>query len=198
MKERRVVVLIAMKVFMKKIKIVLTLFTLSLAMVSCGKTMVKSELDNDEEIRLNNNEFVDLIEGEAMPNVVIDTNKDLVFDLSKTTKPVLINFWATWCPPCRGEMPGLQELYEEYGHDIDFVLINLGESKEKIQDFLIENDTYTFPIGYDQNQIYGDKFQIMAIPTTFIVGKDKILKNNIVGARPKEQFKEYIEKVINE
>lgn len=138
----------------------------------------------------------DLAVGMTMPNVKVDTNKGSTFELNKTSKPVLINFWATWCPPCRMEMPGLQSLYEEYGDRIDFVMINLGETKETIQDFLVENELYTFPIGYDETNSYGDKFSIMAIPTTYIVGKDKVIKNYVIGAREERQFKEYIEEVL--
>lgn len=138
----------------------------------------------------------DLAVGMTMPNVKVDTNKGSTFELNKTSKPVLINFWATWCPPCRMEMPGLQSLYEEYGDRIDFVMINLGETKETIQDFLVENELYTFPIGYDETNSYGDMFSIMAIPTTYIVGKDKVIKNYVIGAREERQFKEYIEEVL--
>lgn len=138
----------------------------------------------------------DMAEGMTMPNVKVETNKGKDFDLSKTNKPVLMNFWATWCPPCRMEMPGLQSLYEEYSDRVDFVMINLGETKETIQDFLVENEIYTFPIGYDTNNYYGNKFVMTSIPTTFIISKDKVLKNYIIGARPEEQFREYIEAVI--
>lgn len=138
----------------------------------------------------------DMAAGMTMPNVKIATNKGVDFDLSKSNKPVLMNFWATWCPPCRMEMPGLQSLYEEYSDRVDFVMINLGETKETVQDFLVENEFYTFPIGYDTNNYYGNKFVMTSIPTTFIIGKDKKLKNYIIGARPEEQFREYIEEVI--
>lgn len=138
----------------------------------------------------------DMAAGMTMPNVKIATNKGADFDLSKSNKPVLMNFWATWCPPCRMEMPGLQSLYEEYSDRVDFVMINLGETKETVQDFLVENEFYTFPIGYDTNNYYGNKFVMTSIPTTFIIGKDKKLKNYIIGARPEEQFREYIEEVI--
>lgn len=138
----------------------------------------------------------DMATGMTMPNVKIATNKGADFDLSKSNKPVLMNFWATWCPPCRMEMPGLQSLYEEYSDRVDFVMINLGETKETVQDFLVENEFYTFPIGYDTNNYYGNKFVMTSIPTTFIIGKDKKLKNYIIGARPEEQFREYIEEVI--
>ena len=170
---------------------------------SCAKKVEIAENDfnnNDGEMIESTADLqnYDLAEGMDMPNIVIDTNKGTTFDLSKTDKPVLINFWATWCPPCRAEMPGLQNLYEEYGNKIDFVMVDLGESKEAVEDFLVENEIYTFPIAYDIDNTYGFKFNITGIPTTYIIGKDKKIKNLIVGMRTDKQYKEFIEKVINE
>ena len=170
---------------------------------SCAKKVEIAENDfnnNDGEMIESTADLqnYDLAEGMDMPNIVIDTNKGNTFDLSKTDKPALINFWATWCPPCRAEMPGLQNLYEEYGNKIDFVMVDLGESKEAVEDFLVENEIYTFPIAYDIDNTYGFKFNITGIPTTYIIGKDKKIKNLIVGMRTDKQYKEFIEKVINE
>lgn len=179
-----------------------TLFAITLS--SCAKTtdVAKTELkgENSETTTKSKTDLqnYDLAEGMDMPNVVLETNKGTTFELSKTDKPVLINFWATWCPPCRAEMPGLQNLYEEYGSKIDFVMVDLGESKETVQDFLVENEIYTFPVAYDVDDTYGFKFNITAIPTTFIVGKDKKIKNLIGGMRSEAQYKEFIEKAINE
>ncbi len=182
---------------------ILFIFLSLLILNSCTKkTLTAEEYFNSSDsetvtstIDLQN---YDLAEGMDMPNIVIDTNKGVTFDLSKTDKPALINFWATWCPPCRAEMPGLQNLYEEYGNKIDFVMVDLGETKEAVEDFLVENEIYTFPIAYDIDNTYGFKFNITGIPTTYIIGKDKKIKNLIVGMRTDKQYKEFIEKVINE
>lgn len=185
-------------------------FIMSVLMIfSCAKK--KTEILNDKSLLdggiVNQEESVtqkdevddaifDISAGMTMPNVKVETNKGKDFELSKTNKPVLMNFWTTWCPPCRMEMPGLQSLYEEYGDRVDFIMINLGETKETIQDFLVENEIYTFPIGYDEKEVYGIKFVMTSIPTTFIIDRDKKLKNYIIGARPEEQFREYIEEVL--
>lgn len=173
------------------------LITTLLLSFACGKKEVAEENVNQTEVETSKEVLnYDLHEGVEMPNVVIETNKGNTFDLSKTNKPVLINFWATWCPPCRAEMPGLQNLYEEYGQKMDFVMIDCGETKETVQDFLIENEIYTFPIGYDTDDTYGFKFNITSIPTTCIIGKDKKIKNFIIGMRTEEQYKEYIENAL--
>ena len=195
---------------MKKILVYIISILSILSVFACAKKQAKILNDNSILEAAGANEqkestarvykeddvIFDMAAGMTMPNVKIATNKGVDFDLSKTSKPVLMNFWATWCPPCRMEMPGLQSLYEEYSDRVDFVMINLGETKETVQDFLVENEFYTFPIGYDTNNYYGNKFVMTSIPTTFIIGKDKKLKNYIIGARPEEQFREYIEEVI--
>lgn len=180
----------------KRIKVLFLFGMVLLLSVACSKgndVAIENQSETTKEIV-----SYDLTEGMDMPNVVVETNKGNNFDLSKTDKPALINFWATWCPPCREEMPSLQNLYEEYGNKIDFVMIDSGETKEAVQSFLVENEVYTFPIGYDTDNTYGFKFNIMAIPTTYIVGKDKKIKNVIVGMRTEEQYKEFIEKAIIE
>ena len=190
---------------MKRILVYISILILIPTLFSCSKkeksleVMVEEISQTDESIEVNEVDdklVYDLEEGMKMPNVKVETNKGVAFDLNKTKKPVLINFWATWCPPCRMEMPGLQNLYEEFGDKVDFIMINLGETKDTIQDFLVENEVYTFPIGYDETDSYGMKFSIVGIPTTYIIGKDKIIKNYIVGARDENQFREYLEEVI--
>lgn len=195
---------------MRKIIICLCIFLSASSLFSCKKkktvdvavdSKVTNESVSSQDVQTDlesedDDKIYDLEQGMKMPNVKVETNKGTTFDLSKTKKPVLINFWATWCPPCRIEMPGLQSLYEEYRDKVDFVMINLGETKETIQDFLVENEVYTFPIGYDPTDIYGAKFGIVGIPTTYIIDKDKVISNYIVGARGEEQFREYLEAVI--
>lgn len=196
---------------MKKIIICLCMLLVMTASFSCKKKNTEqaaatnktvNELAGENSVgtglaeEINDSQIYDLAQGMKMPNVKVETNKGTTFELNKTNKPVFINFWATWCPPCRMEMPGLQSLYEEYRDKVDFVMINLGETRETIEDFLIENELYTFPIGYDVNDTYGLRFGIIGIPTTYIIDKNKVISNYVVGARDEKQFKEYIEEVI--
>ena len=191
---------------MKKVvlSVLMSLALLSLFACSNGNSydFSNEQANESEDKKLSeangDNIIYNLEQGMTMPNIKVETNKGVTFDLQKAKKPVLINFWATWCPPCREEMPGLQNLYEKYKDKVDFVMINLGETKEIIQDFLVENEIYTFPIGYDKDGALGIRFNIMAIPDTIIVGKDKIIKNFVVGARSEAQFDEYLDAVTKE
>lgn len=181
----------------KKVLLFTCVFAATTMLFACNifnskneKEITTSQVENDDNVTY------DLAENMDMPNIVVDTNKGVKFDLEKTSKPALINFWATWCPPCRTEMPGLQSLYEEFSNEIDFIMVNVGETKETVQDFLVENETYTFPIGYDLDGSYATRFGIVGIPTTFIVGKDKVIKNYVIGAREESQFREYLENIV--
>ena len=90
-------------------------------------------------------------------------------------KPIILNFWASWCGPCQSEMPDFQAAYEEYGDEIEFVMINLTdggrETKEVAQDFITEKN-YTFPVYYDISGDAGYAYQIASIPTTYFISKE--------------------------
>lgn len=83
-------------------------------------------------------------------------------------KVVLLNFWATWCPPCIAEMPSMQELYNDYGDQIVFIFVSQ-EPKEKIQGFL-EKHNYTFPV-YQAISAPPTAFSHKSIPQTYLVDK---------------------------
>lgn len=84
-------------------------------------------------------------------------------------KIVLVNFWATWCPPCVAEMPSLEELHKDYGNQVAFVLI-AHDKKEKVKAFLNEKD-YGFPVYFEVSSS-PDLLSTGTIPTTFIIDKN--------------------------
>lgn len=115
-------------------------------------------------------------------------------------KTVFLNFWATWCPPCRGEMPHIEDLYKEYNKNKDEVVIlgvaspNLGNegTEEDIKDFLNQNK-YNFPVVMDKDGVLAYQYGISAFPTTFIIDKDGYVTQYIPGAMDKETMKSLIE-----
>lgn len=115
-------------------------------------------------------------------------------------KTVFLNFWATWCPPCRGEMPHIEDLYKEYNKNKDEVVIlgvaspNLGNegSEEDIKEFLNQNK-YNFPVVMDKDGALAYQYGISAFPTTFIIDKDGYVTQYVPGAMDKETMKSLIE-----
>ena len=121
-------------------------------------------------------------------------------------KVVFLNFWATWCPPCKMEMPYIESLYKEYGENQEDVIIlgvanpssdeyprNNDVSEEEIIAFLDEND-YTFPTVFDHTGQAFTSYYITAFPTTFLIDVD----NNIFGYIPSMMTKDMMINVIEQ
>lgn len=115
-------------------------------------------------------------------------------------KVVFLNFWATWCPPCVGEMPYIEELYEEYGKNQEEVVIlgvanpNLGQegSEESIKTFL-EQEGYTFPVVFDVDYMQMFSYGLNSFPSTLIIDKEGYINLYVPGAMDKQTMKQIIE-----
>ena len=93
--------------------------------------------------------------------------KEINFSQSKG-KVSLINFWATWCPPCVAEMPSFQKIYDDYGDKVDFYFVT-SEKPEKVEKFMVKNG-YTLPI-FIQSYKAPDALESNALPTTYLLSK---------------------------
>ncbi|MFC1932120.1 TlpA family protein disulfide reductase [Chloroflexota bacterium] len=113
--------------------------------------------------------------------------------------PVILNFWATWCSPCRAEMPFLQEIYEDWtgkSPSVAMLTINIKENSTRVKDFL-ETYNLSLPVLLDTDGNVSNKYNITGIPTTFFIDKDGIIQEKIVGAfRNKEQIEEHLGKIV--
>lgn len=119
-------------------------------------------------------------------------------------KVVFLNFWATWCPPCKEEMPHIEQLYKDYNKNNEDVVIlgvaspNLGRegSREHVVNFLKEQG-YTFPVALDEDGALAYQYGINAFPTTFIIDKEGYVTQYIPGAMDKETMASFIENQRN-
>lgn len=103
-------------------------------------------------------------------NWKLKDDRGTVFNFEKYKgKVVLINFWATWCPPCIAEMPSMQKLYNDYKDNVEFVFVTTDYYSE-INPFLKKNN-YTFKVVRSQ-EAYPDFFNINTIPRTFLIDKE--------------------------
>ncbi len=103
---------------------------------------------------------------------VIDTEGNSVKLSDMRGKPVIVNFWASWCGPCKGEMPDFEEKYKEYGDEINFMMINLtdgsGDTVKSASEF-IESRGYSFPIYFDTMMEAAMAYSVYSIPVTFFI-----------------------------
>ena len=94
-------------------------------------------------------------------------SEEVSFSQSKE-KVVIVNFWATWCPPCVAEMPSFQKIYDDYGTKVDFYFVT-SEKPEKIEKFMKKN-SYTLPI-YIQTSEAPKQLQYSVLPTSYLISK---------------------------
>ena len=125
-------------------------------------------------------------------------NEDVInIESSFKDKIIFLNFWATWCPPCVGEMPSIQDLYNLIGNDIEIICIS-NEPMRRINNFK-KKKGYTFPIyKIEGNVPFG--LSSSGIPTTYIISKErKIILHNIGGANwAHENVIEYLDDLIKQ
>jgi peroxiredoxin len=107
-------------------------------------------------------------------------------------KPVLINFWATWCGPCFLEQPFLQEVYNDWSKKgLVFLSIDIGQSAQIVQAYMDANN-FTFPALLDTKSQVAIKYGIMYVPTTILVDKDGIiLKIQVESFTSREEIEKY-------
>jgi peroxiredoxin len=96
-------------------------------------------------------------------------------------KVVVLNFWATWCPPCRDEMPSMETFYRRFKNQgLEILAVDGGEDAATVQQF-IRNNGYTFPILLDKDNKVNSLYGIRAIPTTFILDREGKIIGQIMG-----------------
>lgn len=94
-------------------------------------------------------------------------------------KVVFLNFWATWCPPCREEMPAMQSLYDELAPEgLEIVAVNVLEPEDTVREF-IEETGFTYPVMLDRQGRVSTRYAVRAFPTTYIIDRE----SNVIAVR---------------
>jgi cytochrome c biogenesis protein CcmG, thiol:disulfide interchange protein DsbE len=105
-------------------------------------------------------------------------------------KPVVLNIWATWCPPCREEMPAIEKVYRSY-KELGLVVIGLNltsqDSEQAISDFVQELGL-TFPIALDRDGSVGNRYRPPGLPTTYFIDSQGVIQSVVVGGPMSESL----------
>lgn len=114
-------------------------------------------------------------------------------------KPVVVNFWASWCGPCKIELPAFQDKWETYGDEVEFLMVNLvdnaSETLASAQNFLSTTD-YTFPVYFDTEQDAAYTYAVYSIPTTLFIDAQGQLVNTAKGLLNHDMLEQYIQSIL--
>lgn len=97
-------------------------------------------------------------------------------------KPIVLNFWASWCGPCRSEMPEFQEVFDELGSEVTFLMVNAGGETAKDAETFLQQAGYTFPVYYDLANGASVAYNVTGLPTTYFLNAQGDVVTYAVGA----------------
>jgi cytochrome c biogenesis protein CcmG/thiol:disulfide interchange protein DsbE len=120
--------------------------------------------------------------GFAAPDFTLETQDGRTIRLADLRgQAVLINFWATWCPPCQAEMPAIQQVYERY-RDQGFIVLAVDQQEGDTQvGAFADEKELTFPILLDRDGSVSARYQVKALPSTFFVDRAGVVQNVTLG-----------------
>jgi len=135
---------------------------------------------------------------QPVPDTSLTTLDEGSVDLAASKGQVLlVNFWATWCAPCRKEIPDLIELHEEFGDDLVVVGVSLDKEPPDVVRSFVEEQNINYPIVHDpEGKVEAQFGGTYGIPTTFLVNPDGEIVRRIVGIFPTEELRPELESMI--
>lgn len=160
---------------------------------------VKTDQLADQYNQQNNDKSETEEKTKAPDFVVYDRQGNEVRLSDYIGKPVVINFWASWCGPCKMEMPDFNEKYSEFDGKVQFMMINMTDGKsetvESASEFILENN-YTFPVFYDTDSDAAYNYGVYSIPTTLFIDKDGYFVAQATGAIDAQTLQKGIDMII--
>jgi thiol-disulfide isomerase/thioredoxin len=113
-------------------------------------------------------------------------------------RPVLINGWATWCPPCKAEMPALHDFYLKHkAEGFELLAVNSGESRSAVQQFIGQTG-FTFPVLLDTNKDVLDGLGVSGLPTSIFVGRDGTVKTIHIGGLSPDAIEQQLTPLLSQ
>jgi thiol-disulfide isomerase/thioredoxin len=131
---------------------------------------------------------------EIAPDFMLETLDGKSITLSELKgKKVFINFWASWCPPCRDEMPEIEQ-FTKQNPDVVVLAVNLRNTEkndEAVHNYIEENE-YTFPVLLDRKGDVGNTYKVLTLPTSFFVNTKGIVQYKFIGPLSLEKMSELV------
>ncbi|MED3995771.1 redoxin domain-containing protein [Peribacillus frigoritolerans] len=160
-------------------KIIASVALLSLITIAIVQAMDNDSKGNDEKDALGGLKI-----GAKAPNFSLKTLDGKQVELSDYEgKKVMLNFWATWCPPCKKEMPDMEKYTQQAGDDVVVLAVNI-DPENDVQAFVEDNGiTFTIPLdSQSAKNPVNERYKILSIPTTYFIDKKGIIRNKVISA----------------
>lgn len=153
--------------------------------------------DESEKVEETDDEVGENDENTAPDVEFFDNDKNSHMLSDFFDKPVVLNFWASWCGPCKSEMPGFDKLYKEYGDRVHFIMLNVDDTRETVKKFISDNG-YSFPIYFDDTNVCAYTYGASSIPLTFVLYEGGKVYGYQIGVLPEEALLGAIKTVLGE
>ncbi len=171
------------------------------AQLSEGNSETAANEQNDTTIPPNNtsandNSATDL---QTPDFTVYDMDGNAVKLSDYFGKPIIVNFWATWCGPCKSELPAFDTMYAKYKDEVHFLMVNLTDgsrdTKESVTAF-VNDGGYSFPVYFDTTMEAAYTYSAYSIPMTLLITSDGHLAHTQMGAMSEETLEQYTQTLI--
>lgn len=192
-KKNLIIISIVLVVLIAGSAVLYNIFKDKIGQQQMPQTTAQNQSQNEEEE-----------EGKPMPAPdfkVYDKEGNEVTLSSLTGKPVVLNFWASWCGPCKIEMKDFEKAYSNYKDDVHFAMVNLTDGHRetvKTASKYIENQGFTFPVYFDTDIDAANTYRVYSVPSTYFINSDGELVGYVNGLIQAETLQKGIDMIYTE